>query len=126
MAHYAELDENNVVIRVIPGVDEKEKDGESIYRSISGKIWKRTSYNTSQGKHLLGGVPYRKNYAGINYFYDEIRDAFIPPKSDNIKSWILSEESCTWISPIPYPNDNKSYIWDENTISWKEFIIPTP
>lgn len=124
MAHYAELDENNIVVRVIPGVDENEKDGESLYRSITGKIWKRTSYNTWGGKHLKDGTPYRKNYASIGYYYDEIRDAFVPPKIFN--SWIFNEDTCQYTPPLPYPGNGKTYVWDEDTVSWKEFISSTP
>lgn len=79
---------------------------------------KRTSYNTRGGVHLLGGIPFRKNYAGIGYMYDQSRDAFIPPKP--YPSWILNEETCLWNAPMQYPNDGMQYEWDEETISWKE------
>lgn len=120
MAHYAELDENNVVIRVVPGVDEKEKDGEAIYREYTGTVWKRTSYNTWEGKHLKGGVPFRKNYASIGYYYDELRDAFIPPKPASMNSWVFNEETCQYTPPLPYPTDGNVYVWDENTVNWLE------
>lgn len=121
MAHYAELDGNNIVIRVIPGVDET-KGGETIYSQFTGTVWKRTSYNTVQGKHLLGGVPFRKNYAGLGFYYDEQRDAFIPPKP--YPSWILNEETCNWVSPVPFPNDGKKYRWDDPSGSWVEMQNP--
>lgn len=119
MAHFAQLDENNIVVQVIVGVDEPH-DGEAIYFQTTGKVWKKTSYNTVGGVHLLGGTPFRKNYAGIGYTYDPDRDAFIAPKP--YASWVLNEQTCQWNSPIQYPNDDKRYIWDEQTISWKEIV----
>jgi len=119
MAHFAEIDENNIVLRVIVGVDEP-LDGEAIYAETTGTVWKKTSYNTRAGEHLLGGTPFRKNYAGIGYTYDPDRDAFIPPQP--FPSWSLNEQTCQWESPIQYPSDDKRYEWDEQTISWKEIL----
>ena len=119
MAHFAQLDENNIVVQVIVGVDEPH-DGEAIYTQNTGTVWKKTSYNTSAGQHLLGGTPFRKNYAGIGYFYDSIRDAFIPPKL--YASWVLNEQTCQWDPPVQCPSDNKHYAWDEDTTSWKEIL----
>lgn len=92
MAHYAVLDENNIVTQVFVGKDEHEDgvDWESYYNA------KRTSYNTLGGKHMNGGEPFRKNFAGIGYSYDAVRDAFIPPKPDD--NAVLDAETCTWIS----------------------------
>lgn len=92
MAHYAVLDENNIVTQVFVGKDEHEAgvDWESYYNA------KRTSYNTLGDKHMNGGKPFRKNFAGIGYRYDAVRDAFIPPKPDD--NAVLDEETCTWIS----------------------------
>jgi len=120
MAHYAFLDKNNIVILVIVGNDENSDvyDWEIYYGSKKGLKCKRTSYNTQGGTHLLGGTPFRKNYAGVGYTYDEQRDAFIPPKPFN--SWTLNEETCLWESPTPYPNDDKFYTWDEDSLSWVE------
>jgi len=115
MAHFAELDENNIVLQVIVGVDEP-LDGETIYQEFSGKVWKRTSYNTYGGIHLLGGTPFRKNYAGIGYIYDAQRDAFIPPKP--YPSWTLVEDTCQWTPPVAMPTDGNMYDWDESTTSW--------
>lgn len=114
MAHYAFLDKNNTVTEVIVGIDEGVDgiDWEEHYGNFRGQVCKRTSYNTTGGQHNSGGIPYRKNYAGVGYTYDEQRDAFIPPKPFN--SWLLNEETCLWESPIPYPIDEKVYIWDEN------------
>jgi hypothetical protein len=80
--------------------------------------WIQTSYNTHGGQHKNGGTPLRKNYAGIGFSYDRIRDAFIPPKP--YLSWTLNEETCLWDAPIPYPTDGKNYNWDETTQIWVE------
>ena len=99
MAHYAFLDENNVVTEVIVGKNEGEDgvDWEQHYSAFRGQVCKRTSYNTFAGVHSKGGTPFRKNYAGIGYTYDPVRDAFIPPKpSDDA---VLDEATCQWIVP---------------------------
>ena len=115
MAHFAELDENNIVLRVIPGVD-YPYDGESIYQQETGRVWKRTSYNTYGGQHRLGGTPFRKNYAGIGHDYDAQRDAFYAPSP--YPSWTLDEDTCIWQPPTPMPVDDNMYTWDENTRTW--------
>lgn len=119
MAYYALLDNNKVVVAVIAGNDEPA-DWESYYTWKTGKVCKRTSYNTRAGVHIESGTPFRKNYAGIGYTYDETRDAFIPPKQYN--SWVLNEDSCTWDAPVAMPTDpleeGQFYIWDEETTSW--------
>ena len=111
MAHYAFLDSNNVVTEVIVGKDETDTshDWEQWYGEFRGQVCKRTSYH--------GNI--RKNYAGIGFTYDEQRDAFITPKP--YPSWVLNEQTCRWISPVPMPEDGKLYFWDEETLSWKEF-----
>ena len=114
MAHYAYINSENVVTNVIVGKD--ENDGGADWEAYYGA--KRTSYNTLGGVHSNGGIPFRKNYAGIGYVYDLTRDAFIPAKP--YASWTLNEETCLWNPPIQYPNDGKLYTWDEETISWKE------
>jgi hypothetical protein len=118
MAHYAFLDENNIVTEVIVGKDEGEDgvDWEQHYGAFRGQTCKRTSYNTHGGVHSSGGTPLRKNYAGIGYTYDAGRDAFIPPKP--YPSWLLNEDTCLWGSPVPYPGDGQIYTWDEDTTSW--------
>ena len=117
MAHYAELDTNDTVINVITGVDENEKSGgETLYLLFTGNYWKRTSYNTHGGVHPLG-TPFRKNYAGIGYTYDRVRDAFIPPKP--YPSWVLNEDTCLWNAPTPMPDDDQMYIWNEDTTAWE-------
>lgn len=123
MAHYAFLDENNIVTEVIVGRDEDESvnditDWEAYYSSVRNQVCKRTSYNTLGGQHNDGGTPFRKNYAGIGYTYDEQKDAFIPPQPYN--SWTLNEETCLWEPPIPYPADDKDYMWNEENGAWEE------
>lgn len=122
MAHYAFLDENNVVTEVIVGKEEGEDntDWEVHYGNFRGQTCKRTSYNTRGGVHSTGGTPYRKNYAGIGYTYDAQRDAFIPPKPFN--SWILDEETCLWNPPVAMPTDGGFYTWDEENQSWA--VVP--
>ena len=116
MAHYAILDENNIVINVITGNDEGgETDWEVYYGNITGNTVKRTSYNTCGGVHSLGKTPFRKNFAGIGYTYDVVRDAFIPPKPFN--SWVLDEDTCRWLPPKEKPSDNE-YKWNENNQTW--------
>lgn len=108
MAHWAEIDENNIVLRVTVGDNNEPDEGYQWLIDNLGGRWIKTSYN---GK-------IRKNYAGAGYFYDEQKDAFIAPKP--FPSWVLDEQTCQWKHPFPCPNDDKIYIWDEKTISWKE------
>ena len=118
MAHFAQLDENNIVLQVIVVHNNElmdESGAESEAKGIAfcqtlfpGTNWKQTSYNANM----------RKNYAGISYSYDAGRDAFIPPQP--YPSWVLNEQTCGWDAPIPYPTDGKSYYWDEATTSWVE------
>lgn len=112
MAHYAFLDQNNVVTEVITGIDETELieglSPEVWYGNFRNQVCKRTSYN--------GNI--RKNYAGIGYTYDADRDAFIAPKP--FESWVLNEDTCRWEAPTPMPTDGKLYRWDEPTLSWVE------
>jgi hypothetical protein len=117
MAHYAFLDENNIVTEVIVGKNESEDgvDWEAHYGAFRGQTCKRTSYNTYGNQHP-NGTPFRKNYAGIGYTYDAGRDAFISPQP--FASWLLNEDSCVWNAPSPYPNDGGLYQWDENSLSW--------
>lgn len=116
MAHFAKIDENNLVTHVIVvhnnelldnGV-ESEVKGINFCQSLFGGNWKQTSYSGNM----------RKNFAGVGYTYDQIRDAFIPPKPFN--SWLLDETTCRWNAPVAYPNDGKTYVWDENVVNWVE------
>jgi len=115
MAHYTFLDLNNTVTEVIVGIDETELiEGlhpEIWYGNFRNQTCKRTSYNNN----------YRKNFAGIGYKYDQERDAFIPPKPFN--KWVLNEETCIWESPVPYPDDENEYVWNDNKSEW-ELIVP--
>ena len=116
MAHFAKIDENNIVTQVVvvdnkdtsdaEGV-EKEYIGAAFLERALGGTWKQTSYN----RH------FRKNYAGIGYSFDSVRDAFIPPKPYN--SWILDETTCLWEAPVAMPVDGQLYIWDEENTNWK-------
>ena len=81
-----------------------------------GGLCKRTSYNTIGGVHQNGGTPFRKNYAGVGYTYDPVRDAFYAPQP--FKSWTLNEDTCLWEAPVAYPEDENSYLWDEETLNW--------
>lgn len=123
MAHWAEIDSNNIVLRVTVG-DNNDPNGDEGYKWLIdnlGGTWIKTSYNTIGGVHTqLGGTPLRKNYACIGFTYDSIRDAFYAPKPFN--SWILNEESCIWEAPLAHPTDGKHYGWDEATTSWVEVI----
>ena len=118
MAHFAELDENNIVQRVIVVANEKisneqgnesEEIGIFFCKNLYGAetVWKQTSYNNN----------IRKNFAGIGYSYDQTRDAFIPPKPFN--SWILNEDTCLWEAPVAYPDDGQAYEWNETDQQWE-------
>lgn len=115
MAHFAQLDENNVVTQVIVvhnnelmenGVEVETKGIAFCQSLFPGTAWRQTSYNGS----------IRKNYAGIGFTYDAQRDAFIAPQP--FPSWLLNEGTCQWEAPVPYPTDGKTYRWDEATLSW--------
>jgi hypothetical protein len=118
MAHYAFLDENNIVTEVIVGkeIGEDGVDWEYQYGIIRGQVCKRTSYNTIGGIHINDGVPFRKNYAGIGFAYDQDRDAFIPPQP--FQSWLLNEDSCQWEPPVSPPEGNGPWQWDEDQQQW--------
>ena len=113
MAHYAFLDENNIVTEVITGRNEYEivdgiSDWEEYYGNFRGQRCVRTSYN--------GNI--RKNFAGKGYRYDDALDAFIPPQP--YASWTLNEETCNWEAPVAYPEDENQYVWNEETQSWDQ------
>ena len=120
MASFAELDENNIVLRVLVVDNEQEHRGEDFLANdlgLGGR-WIQTSYNTYEGTHLLGGTPFRKNHAGVGFSYDESKDAFIPPKP--FPSWLLDEDKCIWYPPKPRPRDYEIiYVWNENEQKWK-------
>lgn len=121
MAHFAELDSNNTVLRVIvvnnndildSSGQESEEVGINFCKGLFGGEWKQTSYNAN----------FRKNYAGIGYTYDGVLDAFIPPQP--YPSWILNQSTCLWEAPVPMPTDGQLYGWDEATQSWVVIAPP--
>lgn len=118
MAHYALIDENNIVINVIVAEDEYIESLENRDSYI------KTSYNTQYGEHKLGGTPLRKNFAGIGMYYDPVRDAFISVSP--YPSWILDESTCAWVSPVKKPPEleGKFLFWDEATVSWQYTDLP--
>jgi hypothetical protein len=116
MAHFAKI-ENGTVTQV--NVIDEDYFAANRETRYTGQ-WVQTSYNTQGGVHLLGGTPLRKNYAGIGYTYDEVRDAFYAPQP--YPSWTLNEDSCLWESPVPMPTDGKFYTWNEDNQNWEEVI----
>jgi hypothetical protein len=129
MSYWAEIDENNVVVRVLVG-DNNDFNNDEGYQWLINNLggrWLKTSYNTKKGIHYNPETnepsedqskALRKNFAGVGYRYDEKRDAFIAPQP--YPSWTLNENSCIWESPIPYPIDGKIYSWDELNQEWVE------
>jgi hypothetical protein len=116
MAHFAKIEDG--IVTQVNVVDEEyfHANRETRYTGT----WVQTSYNTQGGVHLLGGTPLRKNYAGIGYVYDEVRDAFYAPQP--YPSWTLNEDSCLWEAPVAYPTDDKIYTWNEDNQNWEEVI----
>jgi hypothetical protein len=112
MSHFAELDENNVVLRVLVGDNNLPNEGYDWFVENLGGRWVQTSYNAT----------IRKNFAGVDFTYDEALDAFIPPKP--FDSWILDEETCHWQAPVDYPQDGKAYLWNESAQVWDEAPLP--
>jgi hypothetical protein len=110
MAHFAELDENNIVLQVLVTDNDFPNEGYDWLVETFGGRWIQTSYNAT----------IRKHFAGIGFSYDETRDAFIPPKP--FESWLLNEETCNWEAPKPYPTDGKLYNWDEESQEWIEYV----
>lgn len=126
MAHYALIDENNIVLQVITGKDEGEqRDGvdvnwEEWYRDFHGVAdCKRTSYNTNANVHANGGTPFRGNYAGEGYTYDTSNDVFLSPSP--YPSWIVDTNTWSWKAPVDMPDDGKDYDWDEEAGAWVDF-----
>lgn len=119
MAHYAEIGLNNLVLRVVVVANaelldangvEQEQRGADFCRNLFGGTWVQTSYNAS----------FRKHFAGAGFTYDSQRDAFIPPKP--YASWLLDENTCTWVAPVAMPDDGQEYLWDEGSGDWKPVI----
>ena len=112
MAHFAEIDIANRVIRVIVVHDSLEANGAEWCAEQYGGRWVQTSYNAN------GNPAKRYNFAGVGYVYDEERDAFTAPQP--YPSWTLDEASCLWVAPVPYPHGGGTYQWDESTQTWIE------
>jgi hypothetical protein len=131
MASFAKIGLNGKVIEVLSVVNEVLHDSNGVEQEAIGidfltkltgyPVWVQTSYNTHGGVHDKGGIPLRKNFAGIGYTYDEDRDAFIPKKLFN--SWILNEDTCQWEAPVAMPTEvleeNQYYSWNESIINWE-------
>ena len=122
MAHFAEIDESNSVVSVVvvhnnelidSGVESEAKGIAFLTQLYGHNRWVQTSYN---GK-------IRKNYAGIGFTYDSARDAFVPPQP--FPSWLLDDESCQWVPPVPMPSDGQRYRWDEATLAWTVISRPS-
>ena len=113
MTHYAKV-ENNLVTQIIVA----EAEFFDTFVDSSPGEWIQTSYNTHGGVHSEGETPLRKNYAGVGFTYDSVRDAFIAPQP--YPSWILVEDTCQWTAPVAYPDDEKQYSWNEETETWDE------
>ncbi len=109
MSHFA---------KVVDGIVEQVIVAEQDFIDTQEGTWVQTSYNTCGGVHANGGTPLRKNYAGPSSIYDSTRDAFYAPQP--YASWTLNNDSCIWEAPTAYPDDDKHYIWDEDTTSWVE------
>jgi len=121
MANFCKLKVGNIVERVEKvsnDIATTEKAGVEFLQNLYNDraTWKQTSYNTKGGVHLLGGTPFRKNYAGTGYKYDQTKDAFIPPK--NYNSWVLNETTCLWDPPVVKPDDGQNYEWNEENQTW--------
>lgn len=117
MGHFAKVVDGKVTQVIVA-----EKEFFDTFVDSSPGEWIQTSYNTIGGVHTQGGIPLRKNYAGIGYTYDSQRDAFIPPQT--YASWSLNEDTCLWDAPTPMPQDGKLYRWDEPTTAWVEIEVP--
>ena len=116
MSHFAK-----VVDGVVTQVIVAEQEFFQTFVDSSPGEWIQTSYNTHGGEHKLGGTPLRKNYAGIGFTYDRVKDAFIPPQP--FASWLLNEDTCLWDAPVDMPDDGKVYTWDEATVNWVEVPV---
>ena len=127
MAHFAKIDENNIVRRVVVVNNEtadNDADGQAFLRTLYNEpdaIWKKTSYNTLENVHLLGGTPYRINFAAIGDTYDSSLDGFIKSKPNDKPSWVLNTTTGTYKPPTPMPEQQENgdgWLWDESTTSW--------
>ena len=116
MGHFAKVVDSKVVSVIVA-----EPEFFDTFVDSSPGQWIQTSYNTQGGVHKNGGTPLRKNYAGVGYTYDAVRDAFIAPQP--FASWLLNDDTCLWDAPVAMPADGKAYEWNEATTSWKELVV---
>ena len=116
MGHFAKVVDSKVVSVIVA-----EPEFFDTFVDSSPGQWIQTSYNTQGGVHKNGGTPLRKNYAGVGYTYDAVRDAFIAPQP--FASWLLNDDTCLWDAPVAMPADGKEYEWNEATTSWKELVV---
>lgn len=123
MAHFAQIDADNIVVRVLVVPDEQEHRGQDFLANELGLggTWIQTSINTARGEHLTGKAPLRKNYAMVDGTYDPDRDAFIPVKP--YPSWLLDEDTCCWKAPIDPPQTNNALVWNEQELKWNELSM---
>lgn len=123
MSHWAEIDANSIVTRVLVGPNEGD-EGHEWFTSKLGGTWVQTSYNTHGGQHANGGTPFRYNYAGIGFTFSDAPEwsaqggAFIPPQP--YPSWVLNTDTALWDAPVPMPTEGGPWTWDEDTLSWVE------
>ena len=122
MAHFAEVDKDGIVLRVLVVDDLHENDGQTFLAETLnlGGTWIKTSYNTIGNTHIAGGTPLHKNYAGVGYSWDGT--GFFPPSP--CSSWILDKNTYTWEAPTPKPTDGKDYQWVEEDLNWQEIVLP--
>ena len=133
MANFAKIGLNNKVIEVhtihnnellVDGVENEQKGIDFLNNLFkTNDTWKQTSYNTYSDVHKLGGTPLRKNFAAKGYTYDEAKDAFIPPQT--YPSWTLNEDTCRWSPPVPFPEGDNTYSWNEGTTTWDILSVNT-
>lgn len=123
MAHFAKINESNIVETVNVVNDTEAVSGQAFLNSLGlTGTWIQTSYNTRGNTHILSGTPLRGNYAGIGYIYDSVNDVFYPPQP--YSSWSIGLSSnWIWVAPVPAPVDGNNYMWNELTLSW--VIVPT-
>ena len=123
MAHFAKLGKGNIVTKVVVvhnNIATDEAAGIQFLKDLYNEpysVWAQTSYNTRGGVHKTGGTPFRMNYAGVGYKYDDVRDAFIPPKP--FDSWTLNEDTLLWNPPVSFPDDGNRYKWNETIKNWE-------
>ena len=118
MAHFAKI-ENNIVVNVIVIPDEQENNGQQYINDLNIEgTWLQCSYNTYANQHKFGGTPLRGNYPAVGFSYDPLNDVFIAPKPSDRPSWVLDENMLIWVPPIPMPDGEQPWHWDEEQVNW--------